>query len=169
MKYLWLAMLFPALCLAADSSTFQVGDFTFTKPAKWESVQPASPMRKAQLRVPGAKAGEGADVVFFHFGAGGGGGTQANIDRWFAQFRDAKDMKSEKTKIGKTGVIFASTHGTYLGGMPGGAPQAFENYALLGAIIESTAGNIFIKMTGPAAVVKSADADFRKMIEGALK
>src|SRR3954449_4134549 len=137
MKYLWLALLMPALCLAADSSTFQVGDFTFTKPAKWESVQPASPMRKAQLRVPGTKAGESADVVFFYFGAGDGGGTQANIDRWFAQFKDAKEKKSDKVKVGKHDVVYASTQGTYSGGMPGQAAQAFENHALLGAIIES--------------------------------
>jgi hypothetical protein len=170
MKYLWAALLLPGLCFAAaDSSSFKVSDFTFTKPVKWESVQPASTMRKAQLRVPGAKPSESAEVVFFHFGAGDGGGTQANIDRWFMQFKDAKDKKSNKTKVGKHDVIYVSTEGTYSGGMPGQAPQTFENYALLGAIIENPNGNIFVKMTGPATVVKGADADFRKMVEGALK
>ena len=160
----------PALCFAAaDSSTFQVGDFTFKKPAKWETVQPGSAMRKAQLRVPGAKVSESADVIFFHFGGGDGGGTQANIDRWFMQFKDAKDKKSDETKVGKHKVIYVSTHGTYSGGMPGQPAMQLENYALMGAIVESPNGNVFVKMVGPDAVVKSADAEFRKMIEGALK
>ncbi|HMJ90979.1 MAG TPA: hypothetical protein VK530_14245 [Candidatus Acidoferrum sp.] len=170
MKYLWVALLLPALCFAAaDSSSFEVGGFTFKRPAKWESVQPASTMRKAQLRVPGPKQSESADVIFFHFGPGDGGGTQANIDRWFMQFKDAKDKKSTGTKVGKHKVIYVSTHGTYSGGMPGQPAAALPDYALLGAIIEKETGNVFIKMTGPAEVVKSADGEFRQMVEGAMK
>ena len=37
------------------------------------------------------------------------------------------------------------------------------------AIIEAGQGNVFIKMTGPQALVKSASADFKKMIENAVK
>src|ERR1700685_832079 len=36
---------------AEDHATFPAGDFTFTRPAKWEWVESTSPMRKAQLKV----------------------------------------------------------------------------------------------------------------------
>jgi hypothetical protein len=54
--------------------------------------------------------------------------------------------------------------------MPGGPRTPQPNYALRGAIIEDESeGSVFVKMTGPAALVKSANDDFRKMIESALK
>jgi hypothetical protein len=169
MKSLWLALLLPVFtALAADApASFKVGDYTFKRPAKWQQVEPTSTMRKAQLFVPGGKAG--ADVIFFHFGPGDGGGTKANVDRWLAQFSDASDKKVSDTKVNGRNVTYVQTQGTYSGGMPGGAAQQFKDYALLGAIVEAEGGNIFIKMTGPKDVVKGADADFRKMVEEALK
>ncbi len=168
-KYLVALLLAAAAVLAADSpATFKVSELTFKRPAKWESVPPASAMRKAQLRVPG-DAGAAADIVFFHFGPGDGGGTQANIDRWFMQFKDARDKKVSDTKIGGQKIIYVSTQGTYSGGMPGQMTMDLKDHALLGAIIEQPQGNVFVKLTGPAALVKASDADFRKMVEGALK
>jgi hypothetical protein len=40
---------------------------------------------------------------------------------------------------------------------------------LLGAILESNQGSVFIRMTGPAALVKSSKPSFTQMVEGALK
>lgn len=170
MKSLLFACLMPLLAaVAADApASFKVSDYTFERPANWESVPPASSMRKAQLRVR-AEKGDGADVVFFHFGPGDGGGTKANIDRWLAQFTDAKDPKVANEAVGTHKVIYVSTRGSYSGGMPGQDGARFKDYALLGAIIESDTGNVFIKMTGPEKVVKSAEADFRKMVTNALK
>ena len=170
MRSLFIALFLPiATALAADGpATFQVADYTFKRPAKWEWVQPSSAMRKAQLRVPDDN-GAGADVVFFHFGAGDGGGTQANIDRWLAQFKDARDNKVTNEKVAGRKIVYVSTKGTYSGGMPGQAAAALPNYALLGAIVESNSGNVFIKMTGPAKVVTGAEKDFREMIASAVK
>ncbi len=53
--------------------------------------------------------------------------------------------------------------------MPGGPHTAMPGYALLGAIIESDADSVFVRMTGPKALVKASSDDFKKMIEGALK
>jgi hypothetical protein len=168
-KLLFSVVLAAGTVLAADSpATFKVSELTFKRPAKWESVPPASAMRKAQLRIPG-DAGASADIVFFHFGPGDGGGTQANIDRWFMQFKDARDKKVSDTKVGGQKIIYVSTQGTYNGGMPGQMSVELKDHALLGAIIEQSQGNIFVKLTGPAALVKSSDPEFRKMVEGALK
>ena len=155
---------------AADApATFKVSEFTFKRPAAWGWVEPASSMRKAQLTVSDAKTKENVEVVFFYFGEGGGGGTKANVDRWLGQFQDASKPKSEEVTVGQTKVTYVQTEGTYMSGLPSGAKTPMPNHALLGAIVEGEAGSVFIKLTGPKALAKSAEADFKKMVEGALK
>jgi hypothetical protein len=166
---LWLVT---GLCAMAADAKFKVGQFTFTQPAKWETVPTASAMRKAQFKVNDADKKNSAEVVFFHFGPGDGGGVQANVDRWFSQFEGPREKigaKSEEKTIGKHKVTFVRAEGTYMSGMPGGPRTPQPNSELRGAIIESEQGAVFIKMTGPAAIVKSAEDDFRKMVESALK
>lgn len=157
--------------LAADApKTFTVSEFSFTRPADWEWVDVASPMRKAQLKVPGSDKKQSAEVVFFYFGPQNGGGTQANVDRWISQFGEDKSKpKVEDVTVGKHRVTYVEVEGTYMSGMPGGPRTPQPKSMLEGAIIESTEGNVFVKMTGPAAVVKAAKEPFRKMVEGPLK
>jgi hypothetical protein len=44
-----------------------------------------------------------------------------------------------------------------------------SGYALCGAILESSEGNVFIKMTGPEGIVKSSSEAFKKMVSEAAK
>jgi hypothetical protein len=159
------------LTRAADEppATFKVGEFTFTRPASWEWVETSSPMRKAQLKVSDSKAKGSAEVVFFFFGPGGGGGAKANVDRWFSQFQDAKNQKTEEAKANGTKITYVQTEGTYMSGMPGGATTPMPDQMLLGAILESEQGDVFVKMTGPIELVKSSKDAFRKMVETAKK
>lgn len=153
--------------LAADPVEFGVGSFTFSRPDGWGWMVPASPMRKAQLSVPGSSGGDAGEVTFFHFGAGQGGGVQANVDRWFGQFQNASTRQGVET-IGATRVTFVEAEGTFLSGMPGTPPTPRDGYAMRGAILEDSAGgDVFVKMTGPSAVVKAGEAAFRAMITGA--
>src|SRR5262245_59976615 len=116
-----------AICIAwvtaaHGETTFKVSDFTFTAPAGWESVEVASPMRKAQLKVTDPKTKASADVIFFHFGPGDGGGTKANVDRWFGQFKEPRDKihaKTDEVTVGKHKVTYVEAEGTYMSGMPG--------------------------------------------------
>ena len=129
-------------------------------------------MRKAELKVVDTKTKAKAEVVFYHFGTGGAGGTQANVDRWFGQFAEPRDKIQAKTgevKVGDHKVTYVSAEGTYKSGMPGGPQTPMPNYALLGAIIEASEGSVFVKMTGPKELTKSAEPEFKKMVEGALK
>jgi hypothetical protein len=157
---------------AADApKPFKVGEFSFAAPAKWESVEVTSPMRKAQLKVPG-KDGKNADVIFFYFGEASGGGTKANVDRWLGQFEEGRDKinaKVDETKAGNRTVTYVQAEGTYKSGMPGGPTTPLPNTMLLGAILESAQGNVFVRMTGPTELVKSARDDFKKMIDTAAK
>lgn len=171
---LFIAALSANLCARADdAATFKVGDISFTRPDKWETVPVASPMRAAQLKVTDADGKTSADVAFFQFGPGGAGGTQANVDRWLRQFAEPHDQlksKVEEVTVGKTKVTYVSAQGTYESGMPGGPTTPMPDYALLGAMVGNDGDNIiFIKMTGPKGLVTSATGEFKKMVESGLK
>ncbi len=154
-----------AECAAAES--FKVGAFTFEVPEGWTKVTPSSPMRNAQLEV--ARGQEKAEVTFFHFG--GGSGTAAdNVARWFGQFAGSEaTRKTETVELGGTKITFATAEGTFSSGMPGGPSTPMNGYALCGAIVENPGGDVYVKMTGPAAVVKSAADALKKMVSDAAK
>jgi hypothetical protein len=155
---------------AEDPTAFDVGGLKFTRPADWKWVEVTSSMRKAQLKVPGATADQSADVVFFHFGSGGAGGdVKANVQRWVMQFKGGEGAeKIEPQEIAGTKVTLVTTEGTYNSGMPGGPVTPLENQALLGAIVEGPDGNVFVKMTGPAALVKGSREKFVAFLTAAI-
>lgn len=159
-----LALGFSAPLRAADPVDFQVGAFSFDRPQGWQWIVPSSPMRKAQLAAGGPEAA--AEVTFFHFGPGQGGGVQANVDRWFGQFRDATTGQERETE-GRTPLTIVRARGTFQSGMPGGPTTPMSGYALLGAILESPQGDVFVKMTGPAATVDAAEGAFLAMVRTA--
>ena len=157
---------------AEAPATFKVSEFTFVRPSNWEWVETTSAMRKAQLKLVDAKTKGSAAVVFFHFGQGDGGGTKANVERWYGQFKEPRDQikaTSEEVTVGKHKVTYVEAEGTYLSGMPGGSQTPMSGYALEGAIIESDKGSVFVRMTGPKDLVKASVSDFKKMVESALK
>lgn len=159
---------FAGMLNAADPVEFSVGAFPFERPSGWQWIVPSSTMRKAQLNVPG-DGGDPAEVTFFHFGSGQGGGVQANVDRWFSQFKDAKTSQEEQTVNGVR-VVFVTAEGTFFSGMPGGPLTPKTGYGLRGAILEdAVAGDVFVKMTGPAGLVVSATAAFDAMVRAAAE
>ena len=125
-------------------------------------------MRKAQLEI--AQGSDKAEVTFFQFGAGQGGSVAENVSRWFGQFPGSDEKrKTETVQAGPVKVTYVSTEGTFSSGMPGGPTTPMTGYALCGAILESSDGNVFIKMTGPEAIVKSSTEAFKKMVSEAAK
>ena len=167
------AALFFILSLIAVSaeqpaSSVKVGAFTFALPEGWKSVTPSSAMRKAQLEI--TQGSDKAEVTFFQFGAGEGGSVADNVARWFAQFPGSDDKrKSETVQAGSVKITYVTTEGTFSSGIPGGPTAPMSGYALCGAILESADGSVFIKMTGPEAVVKSSTEAFKKMVSEAAK
>jgi hypothetical protein len=162
----------PDVLGAAGPEKFQVSEFTFVRPAAWEWVPVTSAMRKAQLKVPGEKPADSGEVIFFHFGPGDGGGTQANVERWFRMFKEPRDQiraKSESVAVGGRSVTYVSAEGTFMSGMPGGPQTPMPGHALLGAIIESPQGSVFVRLTGPKALALGAQPEFKKMVESGLR
>lgn len=163
-----------AFCMAihaADApAEFKAGGLSFKRPENFAWVETAGGMRAAQLKV--TEEGKTAEVVFFVFPTGVGGGVQANLDRWFGMFQEGKDKINAKTeKVSKSGgeITYAQAEGTYLSGMPGAAKTPQPGSMLQGAIVETESNNIFIRMTGPADLVKKHQKEFRAMVEGAVK
>jgi hypothetical protein len=169
---LFLMVMGVASFAAEAPKTFSVGEFSFVRPTAWEWVPATSAMRKAELKVESKDKKEKAEVIFFHFGESNGGGTQANVDRWLGQFKEPREKlnaKVEAAKIGSRPVTFVQAEGTYMSGMPMGPKTPQPNAMLVGAILESDKGSVFVRMTGPAALVKEAQGEFKKMIESAAK
>ncbi|MEQ1853903.1 MAG: hypothetical protein ABMA01_20215 [Chthoniobacteraceae bacterium] len=171
MRNLALAFLFLVAATglrAEENATFTVGAYKFSRPADWKWIEPTSSMRKAQLQIPGKDGGAPADVVFFFFGEGQGGGVQANVERWLGQFTDKKDAgQTEPLDVNGTKVTLVSTEGTMKASPFGGQPQDQPGSGLLGAIVEHPEGAVFVKMTGPAALVKQSREKFIAMVKAA--
>jgi hypothetical protein len=162
------ALIVTAIPAETRAESVKVGSFTFAIPDGWKSITPASPMRKAQLEI--ARGPDKADVTFFDFGAGQGGSTADNIARWYAQFPGSeKNRITENVQVGPVKITFAMTDGTFSSGMPGGPTTPMPEYALCGAVMETAEGSVFVKMTGPNAVVKASTEAFKKMISDAAK
>lgn len=127
-------------------------------------------MRAATYSVPKtAGDAEDGECAVFYFGAGQGGGVQANIDRWYGQFEStAKPPAPRAGKAGKYKVTYVEHSGAYKSGGPMmGAPAAKKpGFQLLGAIVEGPQGSVFYKLTGPSKTVSAAKAAFEKMIAG---
>jgi hypothetical protein len=152
----------------AETNEIKAGSFTFTVPDGWKQVTPSSPMRKAQLEI--ARGPEKAEVTFFHFGADQGGSAADNVARWYGQFPGSeKNRITENVQAGSVKITFAMTEGTFSSGMPGGPTTPMPGYALCGAILENADGSVFVKMTGPEAVVKASTEAFKKMVSDAAK
>jgi hypothetical protein len=171
----FLLVLSACLALAEEASSFKAGDFSFAVPSGWRAEQPSSPMRAAELYVPGPE-GTGAPgeaiITVFHFGPGQGGTVQQNVDRWFGQFdgdHEAKGAATATETIGTVPVTFARARGTFQSGMPGQPTTPLQGQALLGAILQSSNGDVYVKMTGPAPTVEKAEPAFVQMIRAACQ
>lgn len=159
-------------CLkAADPVEFSVGGFAFERPEGWRWVVPTSAMRRAELSLENVGTGEKAEVTFFHFGKGQGGGVDSNIARWISQFSEPIEQIAPRVEAGMAGgtrITFVRAEGTFQSGMPGGPTTPLPGFALHGAILEDPAGgDVFVKMTGPKSLVDGAATAFESMVKRA--
>lgn len=166
-----------ALCAAALSGlaaqaqeTVPAGPYTFTYDSPWKLKPVSSSMRVAELTYDHAdeKLAD-VDVVFFHF-AGGGGGTQANLDRWVKQFDGEPVSETSVEEFDGKKVHYLQVKGTYLDGPPfGGTKTPREGYMMLAAVVESAEGSVFLKMTGPEDSVTAVKEAFKTLASSPFK
>ncbi len=164
------------LLVAGVAHAEEAGGLSWTAPKEW-AVQGERPMRVVTYAVPAAKGdAEGGEVAVFYFGAGQGGGVEANVQRWVKQFQRAdgssaeKDAKTKQEKVGGLPVTTVDVKGTYNGGGPMMGPASPKpGFRLLGAIVEGPEGAVFFKFTGPEKTVSGAEKTFRKLLESTKK
>jgi hypothetical protein len=141
----------------------------WTDPAVWTRAPSTSSMRLATYRVPKADGDpEDGEVSVFRFAPGKGGDVKANLERWEKQFTDVAKpniRQNEKTIAGFAVHLLEIDRGTFASGMPGGPSKPNPGYGLLGAIVETPAGNYFFKLTGPEKTVKAAQRAFYGLLE----
>jgi hypothetical protein len=169
-----IALMAAAVSVAsADPVRTQAAGLRFSHPGEWVRVPAPSDMRAAQFRVPRTGADtEDAEAVLFYFGAGQGGGTQENLERWYGQMTqpDGKPSKDAGIVTIKTvkglKVTALDLAGTYKGmPAPGQPAVAKPGYRLLAAAIEGEGGPWFFRVVGPDATVKAAKPGFDALLE----
>lgn len=122
-------------------------------------------MRRAQYAIPGA-AGEGQLAVFF-FGVGQGGDIEQNLQRWYGQFErtDAPPTRDGRQVGSMRATVTFATGRFNAGGMGAGPQGPQDNWALLGAIVETPQGPWFFKLTGPKDTIVAARGAFDAMVD----
>jgi hypothetical protein len=153
----------PAIGAATPQHAWPAADadpaaLAWSVPPGWHAAPTSNAMRLATYRVPG-----GAEVSVSR----AGGATEANIQRWIAQFDDVgHEGRAEKTVRGFH-VVTVDVSGTYVGGgvTMGGPSEPQHDWAMVGAIVEGASPPYFFKMTGPSAAVRAAKPMFDRLLE----
>lgn len=129
----------------------------YDTPEGWEEA-PASMMRDINLTF--GENGEGEAYVARLPGAGGG--LLANVNRWRKQMgaedltQEEVDALPEKPLFGQP-AKYIEIDGAFSGM---GAAEAKPDYRMLGLILTSDAGAVFVKMTGPKSLVEENTEEF---------
>lgn len=156
----------------ASSSTggqrIEAVGLVFDMPADWVSETPTSSMRIVQASIPGS--GDAGQFTVFHFGEGGGGGVEPNLQRWIGQMEPDTSEEPERqtveagnyrsTWIDVTGTLKASTIGSF--------PATDQpGYEMFGAVVEGPGGPWFLRAVGPQETMAPQRDAFVAMLQSA--
>lgn len=141
---------------------------SLTLPAGWKQNAPSSQMRLAEAIVADA-SGDPAKACVVVFSTAGGS-VEENIARWSGQVLDAEGKpavaKSESRTVGGMKATVVEFTGSFAGMGDAGRKQ---NWMLRGAIIETPAGLLFIKMNGPVEQMNPLAAGFASLVDSVKK
>src|SRR5438270_3288157 len=123
LRHLWAGAVTLAVAAgarAADGTPIEIDGLKSTAPASWKKDEPTEQQkqfRKFQFKIT-KEAGdaEDAEVIVFFFGQGGGGGKDANLNRWKGMFKApaGEKAKLDEFKSGEVPVTEVDISGTYL-------------------------------------------------------
>jgi anti-sigma factor RsiW len=166
-----MSRLITAVLIAAVIELSAAG-LTYTAPASWKPGATSSAMRVAQFSVP-RSVGDAQDgeLVVYYFG-GAGGTIEANIDRWVAQMQQPDGRpssavaKRQSRTVNGLKVTLVDVPGTYIAEVTPGSTERHNspNFHLRAAVIETSNGPYFIKLTGPAKTIAAAEKAFESFL-----
>jgi hypothetical protein len=141
----------------------------FTAQEGWIVETPTSSMRKAQYLLPRSEGDdEDATLVVYHFGPGGGGDLEANLDRWASQFEqpdgvDTRELLEPQARV-VNGVALSvvDLDGTYVAETRPGSGERLrkERWRMLAAIVDAPEGAYYVKLVGPEGTIAHWEASF---------
>lgn len=150
---------------AATGDVIALPGATVDRPSEWIVRPPSSSMRLAEAEIPGP--GGPALLTVFFFGPGGGGGVDANLDRWAGQIEADPGVEATRDSFAVNGFEISTIDlsGTLLPSRMGGGPsEPAPGSRLLGGVISGPGGPWFFKMTGPNGTVSAAAPAFEQML-----
>jgi hypothetical protein len=154
--------------VTSDGALVQVAGISFAAPPSWRRETPSSSMRAAQFAIPGTANERDGSVVVYYFGTGQGGGVDENVARWQGQFSDPSGSPPAPAvthgEFHGLKATIVTVKGTYASGMPMGPSTPEPGFALWGAIIENPQGSVFVKATGPAALITREQPRFDALL-----
>lgn len=154
---------------AAETKEVKIEDITLNAPATWKQEPPANRLRLAQFKIPAVEGDkEPAELVVSSF-PGGGGGIDANLERWVKQFQgEGRKVKITFGACPQGEYYFSEISGTYnrsIGPPIAGRTEAVPGSRSLGVILVVAKGDAkeayFLKLTGPDKTVAAAAEGFR--------
>lgn len=153
-----------------EKETLEVGGLTFSFSEPWEAKEQPRAMSQGGITHPSEVEGAIIEADFYHFGAGQGGGVQANVQRWLGQFEGEVEAETATIEAGGLEITLVKASGTYMDGPPLGQRVARPDYGLLGAIIDRPEeGSVFIKLTGPKDEVAELEESFKDLTLSAFE
>lgn len=149
---------------------------TLELPSGWKAEGTSGMNRVAEL-VPPRAEGDTTDArCVITYWPGGAGAWEPNIARWAGQMSspDGRPLSPENGKTreialsGSTKARVFELEGTYveapMGGQ-GGAPVVTAAARMIAAMVETSGGAFFVKLTGPGKTVASATAAFDAVVK----
>ena len=106
-------------------------------------------------------------MTVFFFGVGGGGGVEANLQRWVGQVQANPGEQPLRGAFdqGPFRIHYIEIGGTILPSNMGTGPTTPQpDQRLIGAVVEGPGGPWFFKATGPEATMNAERDNFKKML-----
>ena len=156
----------------AKTREAKLGALTLKVPETWKESPGDGGMRAGQFELPAVEGDrEAAELIVYYFGPGGAGGVAANLKRWIGQF--ASEGRNVKLTQGKQpgGKIYtlADVTGTYnksVGPPVAQKTKPMPGARMIAAIIETSGGPYFLKLTGPEKTVTASTGPIRASFGG---
>ncbi|MBU0509298.1 hypothetical protein KKH27_10725 [bacterium] len=145
-------------------------------PEGWTRTEPTGAMRMAQINIGPVKGDTiPAELAVFHF-PGTGGSAKSNIQRWHGQLKGphgepgGQVAKTDTMMVGLLTVITTDVTGTQIGGgamMGTGPAEDIPHSRMIASVIETPAGNWFVKVVGPEKTVTAHEQNIRNFVKRA--
>ncbi len=155
----------------AGMSTASFKGYAMDVPSTWKLQPAANPMRVAEFELPTtADDSEAPSLIVFFFGVGGGGGVEANMDRWRGQFDDGGKPNpgtTETLSAGSTKITLLDKSGTFKLQPRMMSPEFTPKpgWRMLAAVAEIQGGPLFFRTTGPEASVAAQKEALTKALK----